>query len=247
MDNTKYISLSRQMGLWKQMEIVSNNMANMNTSGFKSQEALFKSYIVQTEGAQGLGRAPVHFTQDFGAFQDFSEGQMYQTGNTFDVAVKGDAFFVVETENGERYTKKGQFHLDNDGKIVTGDGLPVLSQNNEPIFIAPNEMEVVISENGDVSTENGLVGQIKIVSFEDNQKLSSIGSSMFENTEGNVMRISNDEVRVSQGIIEKSNVNSIMEMTKMVNLQRSYEYVQQMIDGEHERLSNTIQTFSQMA
>ena len=247
MDNTKYVALSRQMGLWKQMDTVSNNMANMNTSGFKGQDVLFSSYILQTNNAEGIGRSPVYFTQDFGDYKDFSEGQMYHTGNTLDVAIKGDAFFVVETEAGEKYTRKGQFHLDSDGKIVTGDGYAVLSQGGDPVFIAPTEKEIVISDNGDVSTENGLVAQIKLVAFDDNQKLLNIGDTMFDNVAGNGIKNANDDVLLSQGVIEKSNVNSISEMTKLISLQRSYEYVQQMIDGEHERLSSTIQAFSQMA
>ena len=80
MDNTNYIALSRQMALWKQMDIVSNNMANMNTSGYKQDDVLFSSFMVQTPDAQGIGRAPLYFTEDFGSFQDFSEGPIVETG-----------------------------------------------------------------------------------------------------------------------------------------------------------------------
>ena len=247
MDNTKYISLSRQMGLWKQMDIVSNNMANMNTSGFKSQDALFRTYVAQTVDAKGFGRQPVHFTQDFAAYKDFSEGQMVETGNPLDMAIKGNAFFAVETADGEKYTRKGQFHLDSDRKIVTGDGLPVLSEGNAPIFIAPTELEIYISETGEVSTENGIIGRLKLVNFSDDQKLLKIADTLFENTFGNVMTLGANESTIHQGLIEKSNVNSITEMTKLINLQRSYEYVQQMIDNEHTRLSKAIDVFSQIA
>lgn len=247
MDNTNYIALSRQMALWKQMDIISNNMANMNTAGFKQDEALFTSYLVQTPEAQGIGSTPLFFTEDFGSFQNFAEGAIMETGNTFDLAIKGDAFFCLETNAGEMYTRKGQFSLDADGKLVAADGAVVLSENNEPFFFAPGETEIIISQNGDVMTENGLIGRLKLVSFADNQKLQKVAGSMFENVEGNEMRMGNNNAIVAQGAIEKSNVNAIEEMTRLIKVQRSYEYVQQMIDGEHDRLSNTISTYAQLA
>ena len=247
MDNTKYIALSRQMGLWKQMDIVSNNMANMNTSGYKQDDAVFSSYLVKTENAAGFGKVPVYFTHVFGEFTDFAEGAFVQTGNTFDLALKGDGFFSIETDQGERYTKKGQFLLDADGKLVTADGDIVLSENNEPFFFAPGEKEISFAENGDVSTENGVIGRLKIAKFADNQKLLKIANTMFENVAGNAMQVNSGDASVAQGYVEKSNVEAIAEMTKMIKLQRSYEYVQQMIDEEHDRVSNTIAAYAQLA
>ena len=247
MDNTKYVALSRQMGLWKQMDIVSNNMANMNTSGFKQDEAIFTSYLVETKKAEGFGKVPVIFTQDFGIFKDFQEGAFQETGNQLDVAIQGDGFFALETTQGERYTRKGQFSLDYEGKSVTKEGDVLLSENSEPFFIAPGEKEIYISESGEVSTENGVIGRLKVVAFADNQKLKKIGNTMFENVNGNTMEVGVADVRIKQRMIEKSNVEPIVEMSKMIKLQRSYEYVQQMIDEEHERLSNTINTYAQLA
>ncbi len=249
MDNTKYVALSRQMALWKQMDVVSNNMANMNTSGYRQDEAVFASYIHQAPEdikVKGLAAKPLYFTQDYGAYSNFAEGMLAETGNTLDVAIKGDAFFAVQTAGGERYTRKGNFTLDSDGMLVTTEGEPVLSENNEPFFFAPGEKEITIMENGDVYTENGPVGKMKIVSFADNQQLLKVGNTLFENVDGNAMTIGEDNIRVLQGKLEKSNVNSVEEMTKLVSLQRSYEYVQQMIDEEHDRLSNTISAFAQM-
>lgn len=247
MDNTNYIALSRQMALWKQMDIVSNNMANMNTAGYKQDDVLFTSYLVQTPQAEGIGRAPLYFTQDYGSIQNFAEGSLAQTGNTFDVAIQGDAFFCVDTQGGERYTRKGQFSLDNDGKLITNEGAVVLSEADAPIFIAPGETEVTITESGDVITENGLVARLKLASFADNQKLLKVAGTMFENVPGNTMVVGSDNVKVAQGMIEKSNVNAIEEMTKLIKIQRSYDYVQQMIDEEHDRISNTISTYAQLA
>lgn len=247
MDNTKYIALSRQMALWKQMDVVSNNMANMNTSGYKQDDAVFTSYLVKTNNAEGFGKVPVYFTQDFGMYKDFKEGAIVQTGNTFDLALQGDAFFAIETPSGERYTRKGQFTMDGNGQLVTTEGNPVMSENNEPFFFAPGEKEISISETGEVSTENGIIGRLKTVQFADNQKLLKVADTMFENTAGNTMQVMASESKIIQGAVEKSNVEPITEMTKMIKLQRSYEYVQQMIDEEHDRISNTITAYSQIA
>ena len=247
MDNINYIALSRQMALWKQMDAVSNNMANMNTAGFKQDDTLFSSYLVQTADAQGIGSAPLYFTEDFGTFQNFAEGAFEETGNVFDVAIQGDGFFCVETPAGEMYTRKGQFSLSSEGALITNDGALVLSENNEPIFFAPGEKEITITESGDVMTENGTIARLKVAHFADNQKLLKVAGTMFENVAGNDMTIGTDNMRLAQGAIEKSNVNPIEEMTKLIKVQRSYEYVQQMIDNEHDRLSNTISTYAQLA
>ncbi len=246
MDNTNYIALSRQMALWKQMDTIANNMANVNTAGFKQDDTLFTSYLVKTPEARGIGRVPLFFTEDFGTMQNFAEGAIVDTGNALDAAINGDAFFAVETKAGEMYTRKGQFALDADGKIVTNDGAVLLSENNEPLFIAPGEREISISENGDVMTENGVIGRLKLVHFADNQKLLKVAGVMFQNVAGNKAEAATN-VRVIQGSVEKSNVNAIEEMTRLINVQRSYEYVQQMIDEEHDRLSNTISTFAELA
>ncbi len=247
MDNTKYVALSRQMALWKQMDIVSNNMANMNTTGYKHDDAVFTSYLVQTPQAEGFGKVPVYFTMDYGQYQDFSEGAIINTGNTFDLVSRGDNFFAVETSQGEMYTKKGSFTLDACGQLVTMEGQPVLSENNEPFFFAPGEKDISIASNGDVTTENGTIGRLKLVKFADNQKLMKVADTLFSNPTDNAMTIGAEDVQVVQGALEQSNVNSITEMTKMIKLQRSYEIVQSMIDEEHERLSNTITAYSQLA
>lgn len=246
MDNTNYIALSRQMALWKQMDVISNNMANMNTSGYKGDEAVFTTYLAQTENpAKGMVGNPLYFTEDYRTYKNFAEGMIEHTGNSLDVAIKGDAFFAVETADGEKYTRKGQFLLDSNGAIITKEGYTLLSENGTPFFIAPNEKEISISKSGEVSTENGSLGRIRLASFENKQDLQKVGDTLFENKEGNIVEYNNGNYEIEQESIEKSNIEPISEMTKMINLQRSYEYVQQMIDTEHERLSNTITAFSQ--
>ncbi len=187
----------------------------------------------------------MYFTNDFGSYTDLTQGAFETTGNPLDIAISGEGFFTIKTDEGLRYTKKGQFALNADGAIVTSEGNLVLSEANEPIFIAPNEEMISVSATGEVSTENGVVAKLKIAEFENQQKLVKTAGVMFENTEpANLKNVSASTV--VQGALEQSNVNGITELTKLINVQRSYEYVQQMIDAEHTRLSNTISAFNQM-
>jgi flagellar basal-body rod protein FlgF len=163
------------------------------------------------------------------------------------LAIKGDGFFCVETKDGEKYTRKGQFTLDKDGALVTSAGEYVLSENNAPIFIAPDEREITVSESGDVISENGVIGRLKVAKFADNQKLLKVNGVLFDNVEGNQVSFGTNNIRIAQGMLESSNVNAINEMTNLVKIQRSYDYVQQMIDEEHDRLSNTISTYAELA
>lgn len=106
--------------------------------------------------------------------------------------------------------------MDADGKLVTNDGAVVLSENNEPFFFAPGEKEISITESGDVMTENGVIGRLKLASFADNQKLMKVAGTMFENVSGNAMQVGQNDAIVVQGAVEKSNVEPIVEMTRLV-------------------------------
>lgn len=246
MDNTKYIAL-----------VASDGFVEADGHCFQ-QHGQHEHFRLQAgrrdicfvsdadQKCRGVRQGSRLFTQDFGMYKDFKEGAIVHTGNTFDLALQGDAFFAIETPEGERYTRKGQFQLDADGQLVTSEGYAVMSENNEPFFIAPGETEISVAENGEVFTENGVIGRIKTVSFANNQKLLKVADTMFENTAGNMMQPAAN-AKVVQGAVEKSNVDPITEMTKMIKLQRSYEMVQSMIDEEHDRISNTISTYSQLA
>ncbi|MGD9637716.1 MAG: flagellar basal-body rod protein FlgF [Alphaproteobacteria bacterium] len=245
MNNTLYISLSRQTALWRQLDVVANNMANMNTTAFKADNSLFSQYLVKTPNGSTPDKT-LAFTQDYGLVEDFSEGPMSATSNPLDVAIHGDGFFVLEGSDGETYSRDGQFKLNSDGMLVNSDNLPVLSTNNAPIFLAPNEQDIEIARDGTVSTENGEIGKIKIVAFEDNQKLTKTYGSLYATTKDNPAK-EVETVNVEQGMLEQSNVQPINEITKMISLQRSYGNVQQMIDSEYERLGKAIDVLSARA
>ena len=242
MKNTLYIALSRQTSLWNQLDMVSNNLANVNTAGYKGVQAHFTEHLSRSKTDEKLIDDRLSFTHDFGIVRDFTEGAFSSTGNPLDVAIHGDGYFVIETPQGIQYSRNGQFKLNSDGMIVNSNGYAVLDTNNNPIFIAPQETQINIARDGSISPENGPVATLQVVEFDDRQKLRASYGTLFQNAEGNNMTPVTPSVE--QGMIEKSNVNAVVEMARMIKLQRAYENVQMMIDTEHSRRQNAIQAYA---
>lgn len=245
MKNTQYISLSRQTTLWRQLEMVSNNLANVNTTGYKKVSPHFTEYVSKSQGSDSLLPDRLSFVNDFGIVRDFSEGAFSSTSNPFDLAIHDDSFFVVETPEGIRYTRNGQLKINDEGMLVTGSNYPILDDGDNPIFIAPEETEFLVTRDGTVMTENGEIAKLQTVRFENQQKLRATHSGLYRNTENNMMEIV--QPNVEQGMIEASNVNAVVEMSEMIKLQRAYENVQMMIDSEHTRRQNAMQVYAQSA
>ena len=220
MENALLIGLSRQMTLRKKMDMIANNMANMNTSGFKNDQLLFEEYLMpvarMTE-MKGSDRI-LSYVNSPGIYRDFSEGNMEQTGDDLDVAISGNGWLVVETPQGERYTRNGQLELDPEGRLVTTDGHPVQGIGGA-IIIQPGEGRISIGQDGSVATEAGPKDVLRVVRFEDNIKLKKEGSSLFSSTE---QPTDTNEARIFQGMVEKSNVSPIVEMTRMLETVRAY-------------------------
>lgn len=244
MENTGYIALSRQTALWRRMDTIANNLANMNTTGYRGQDMMFTDYLVRTPNTDSAFRDQVRFVQDMGQINDLSPGPQKTTGNAMDLALQdNDTFFAVEAFGGEKYTRAGGFTLDDQGKLVTRDGAAVLSENGTPVFIAPNESQFRVSESGTVSTENGPIAKLKIVRFENPQAMRRVGSSLWEANTDQTAEAA-PTARVAQGFLESSNVNGVVEMTRMIDVQRSYQQTQNILDREDERIRKTLEVWT---
>ncbi len=222
------------MVLQTNMNIVSNNIANMNTTGFRGQTPLFEEYISD----------PMHngdalsFAYDYGQYQNTSPGSFEQTGNPFHVALEGKGFMAVQMPGGETgYTRDGNFQKMPDGTLTNAAGFPVLGQGGS-ITIPAGATEVVIDENGVISDQNGSIGQLQIVEFDNEQELEAVGNNLYKSTGGFSPA---ENTRAQQGFIERSNVNSVVEMTNMIKILRDFQSTQKLLEGEHERLRNAIQ------
>ena len=242
MENTLYIALSKQTALWRQLDMIANNLANVNTTGYKKASSHFTEYLSETKSDEALLSDRLSFVHDSGTVRDFSEGVFSPTGTPFDLALHGSAFFVVETNEGIRYTRNGQFKINDEGMLVTGNNDPVLDERNNPVFIAPQETEFNVTKDGVILTENGEIARLQTVEFEDMQKLRATHAGLYENMPGNPVHAA--KPRIEQGMIEKSNVNAVVEMSEMIKVQRAYENIQMMIDTEHARRQNAMQVYA---
>lgn len=239
MENSIYLGLSRQMVLRTNMDIVSNNIANMNTTGFRGQNPVFEEYLSDPR----YGTDPLSFVYDYGQYQRTSEGPMQQTGNPFHVALNGPGFMAVEQPGGGTgYTRDGNFQKRADGTLVTSSGFPVLGQGG-PITIPADATEISIDENGAISDQNGVIGQLQISEFENVQDMEPTGNNLYT-TEAAPLEPVNTVAR--QGFLEGSNVEPVVEMTNMIEILRDYQGTQRLLQTEHERLRSAIQKLSQV-
>lgn len=220
MENAQLIGLSRQIALQRQMDVVANNMANINTTGFKAQSILFEEYVspVARDREFTGSDQKLSFTQDWGTLNDMAPGAIVQTGSQLDVALAGDGFFAVETPSGERWTRSGAFQIDAGGTLVDLGGNPVLGEGGKITFDA-SETEITITADGTVMTASGSKGKLRIVEFADPQALSREGDNLYSGGEPQPAV----ETRAVQGAIERSNVSGVSEMAEMIRVSRAYQ------------------------
>jgi flagellar basal-body rod protein FlgF len=232
MDNTLYVGLSRQMTLRHELDIVANNIANADTTGFKVE-----SLMVRTEPLAPAvtldGPKPVKFVLDHAVARDFGQGQLRQTGAPLDLAIDGQGFFKITTADGERYTRDGRFRLDDNGKLVTQAGQPVLDEGGGEIALEPDKGAITIAADGTVSQGTDRVGKVGVVRFDAPSVLEKAGDNLFRNT-SNQQPAPAPDARVRQGMLEGSNVNSIAEITRMLEVTRAYESMAKMMDSTAE-------------
>ncbi|MEW5728447.1 MAG: flagellar basal-body rod protein FlgF [Pseudomonadota bacterium] len=232
MENTSYIALSRQNALWRQLEVVANNMANANTPAYKGEQMMFREYLVDTRSSERATGAKLSFVQDFGVLRDTREGPLSKTDNPFDFAIHGEGWFQIETEAGMRFSRNGHFRLDEGGMLVNTNGFAVMDVNDNPIILAPNETQVNVAPDGTVSTENGVIGRMKVVRFASEQEMRKAGDGLYETTQDPETI---NRPQIMQGMMEESNVQPVVEVTRMTQILHQYQAMQKMIDSEHER------------
>lgn len=232
MENAALIALSRQMTLRRQLDITANNIANADTTGFKVEEL-----IVETEEsrrARNLGvSGPGQFVLDQGLGRDFGQGAIRQTGRPLDVAIEGEgAFFRIGSVAGgpERYTRDGGFTTDAEGRLTTRDGLPVLDDGGAEIVLDMAQGEPTIGQDGTISQGGAVVGRLGVVRFDLLSVLSKDGDGLYRNT-SNEQPADAPDVFVRQGMLEGSNVNTLNEITNLIEIQRAYESTARMIEN----------------
>lgn len=234
MDNAGYTTLTRQAGLMRELQAVANNIANTATTGFRSEGLLFTEFVHGMKDAPSLSMAVANARET-----SMVQGQLTETGGSFDFAIEGDGFFLVQTPGGERLTRAGSFSLSNAGDLVTHDGFMVLDPGGAPIFIPPDITTISVGHDGTISGDGRLIGQLGVVRPLDPQMMTREGGILFAAETGYEP---DADSRVTQGFLEGSNVNPLAQVARLVEVQRAYEMGQSFAEAENERIRNTIQT-----
>jgi flagellar basal-body rod protein FlgF len=228
MDNALYVGLSRQMTLRRELDIVANNIANANTTGFKVEQLMVRTDPAKPARTAG-GTNPVKFVLDDGVARDFSQGALNQTGGDLDMALEGQGFFKVSTAGGERYTRDGRFTMSPEGKLVTQNGQAVLDDSGGEITMDPLKGPVSVSRDGTLSQGAERVGKIGVVTPTDLAAFRKEGDNLYRNTTNDTPQPATSAV-VHQGMLEASNVQSIQQITKLIEVNRAYESVAKMMN-----------------
>jgi flagellar basal-body rod protein FlgF len=217
------------MTLRRELDIVANNIANADTTGFKVENLLVKTEP-KAPAVTLDGPKPVKFVIDTGVARDFSQGTLRTTGSPLDLAIEGQAFFKLTTPDGERYTRDGHFRLDDAGKLVTQNGQTVADAGGGELLIDPQKGPIAIAADGTVSQGIEQVGKIGVVRFDSLSVLEKTGDNLYRNTSNQQSQAAPD-ARVRQGMLEGSNVNTIAQITKMLEVTRAYESMAKMMDS----------------
>jgi flagellar basal-body rod protein FlgF len=252
MENVLLVGLSRQMALSHELDIVANNIANIDTTGFKADEAAFSEYLMPRASDQkftGSDRK-VSYVQDRSTWIDFGPGAIERTGDPLNVAIDGKGYLTVQTPRGQRYTRNGSLSTDATGQLVTSEGYQVLGDSG-PITFQPTDHDISISPNGIITVREGTStvdsqrGKLQIVGFDQPQLLQKDSSSTFMAPNGVNAGPPPAGTRVVQGALEKSNVNAVAEMARMIQITRSYSDIAAILQQQGDQRRNALQQLSQ--
>jgi flagellar basal-body rod protein FlgF len=241
MENPTFIALSRARTISRDMTSIANNIANASTNGYRAERTLFQEHLAKT-GPVGQ-RERLSFVDDVGLYRDTREGPLEVTNNTLDVAIRGDGYLILRTPGQDMFTRSGRFQIDGERQIVNADGYPILGVNDAPILLQEGAdiNSIQIKGDGEVSSNRGVMGQIQLVQFADDQSMRKVGNGLYATDQAPLPA---SRATLLQGSIEGSNVQPVMEMTRMMEMLRDYQSAQKLVDSEHERQRTAISRLS---
>ncbi len=243
-----YTSASGMSVHLKNQDIISNNLANADTPGFKRDQLIVTAFpqflLSRINGPKDQGHAPTIGSYALGAesqgsYTDYATGNMVPTQRSLDVAIQGDGFFVIDTPQGQQYTRHGGFYLSAENTLVTSEGNPVLGENG---LITVTDENFVIGSQGEVVVEGNIVNRLLVVNIDENNLVKAGDSLWTAVGEGGV--IPGAEYKIAQGYLESSNVNAVKEMVDMIAGMRTYEAGQKTLSMQDETLGRLISELS---
>ncbi len=232
MENAAYVGLSRQMALRRELDVVANNIANADTTGFKVEQMLIGTEVGE-RARNAFVRPGVSFVLDKGVGRDYGQAALEQTGRNLDFGIEGEgAFFKVSDAAGEAYTRDGAFTLDPEGRLTTQAGAAVQGDGGD-IILDRSLGEPSVAADGTISQNGTPAGRLSIVRFDTLAALEKGGDGLYRNA-SNAAALDATDARVRQGMLEGSNVNPILEITNLIEIQRAYESVTRMIENAND-------------
>ena len=253
MENALLVGLSRQMALTHELDVLANNIANVDTDGYKADHTLFEQYLMPRASDQSFtgDDRRIRFVEDRADWVDMSQGAIQRTGNPLDLAIQGSGYFVVQTPNGQqRYTRNGAFSINGSGQLVTSDGYQVLGSSG-PIIFQSTDHDVVVSPSGIItvregnSTADSSRGTVQMVNFAQPQLLQKDGGSTFTAPAGVAPTPVAADTTVVQGAIEKSNVNAVVAMARLIEITRSYTDIANLLQAQSDERRSALSQLSQ--
>ena len=219
-----YVTVAGKFANEKRLDIITNNLANSLTAGYKAVKPVFgmTTEAEEVTGENTLLKNP--YVNLYDTYIDFSDAPIVDSGSAFDVAIVGKGYFVVQGEEGNLYTRNGQFTLDSGNRLVTMNGNTVLGKGGEIIIdTATDGKDVHIETDGSIYLGKDLLDVLKVVDFKDEKGLKPVGKSLFENTNEAEGETEPENYSIRQGSYEGSNVNVFREMIDMIQTMRAYE------------------------
>jgi flagellar basal-body rod protein FlgF len=236
MQNGLYVALSSQIALEKRMTTIADNVANLGTVGYRATGVKFEDVV------SGVGQKSVSFTSAGDTYLSQISGSMRQTGNPFDFAVQGDAWFGISTPAGTVMTRDGRFTLTETGQLVTHEGHPVLDAGGAPLQLDPRSGAPVAGRDGALYQNGQAAGAIGLFNFDPGPNFTRYGNSGIVPATQPEPVVDRSDIGVVQGFVEDSNVNPVLEMTRLIMVQRAFENAGAMIRDTETAFDDAIKT-----
>jgi flagellar basal-body rod protein FlgF len=237
MDSTMLLGLQTQRILQRRLDITANNLANVNTTGFKADALVVEEARTPDTFADAAPR-DIRYARDITVARDLTQGAITLTGNPLDLAMEGESFFIVRGPNGPVYTRDGAFTLDGAGQLVTRDGRPVLSQEGSPIVLDPQGEQPTIDRSGVVRVAGVEAGRVGMASFQRPGALEKIGDNLWDAAGQTPLAGTGS---IIQGALEESNVTAVTELTNLIQITRAYESAARVVRGADDLRQRTIE------
>ncbi|TNE66490.1 MAG: flagellar hook-basal body complex protein [Alphaproteobacteria bacterium] len=224
MDTALYVGLAHRAALQRRMDVVAHNIANMSTTAFNKEKVIFQQYLIDVPGAAATTGGKIASVIDKGVMRNLDTGTLIPTDNPLDVFIHGRGYLSVQGTDGKTvYTRNGRMMIDSESELALLSGEKVLDENGQTIQFDPEDIDVHISSDGVISTNNGEKGNIGLVSFSNEQNMKRRGSSLYETDQAPIARENMTGVKLQSKAIESSNVNAIESMVEMIDVMRAYE------------------------